>query len=994
MNKKIILLSLILVLIKFSYAIPTGGLTYWNLTGVNDLWGSYDATNNGCDVSTDYPSFHTSGNAGDDSFSCVSSNGDYIEASSIADGISTGDALSISFWVKSTYDWGSQSSYAYFISMYYDDSNRWYMEDLGNGNIRMLSYVGGSSQYSDQTPSTLGLVNSAWNHIVLMSDGSTNTELWINGENTYNFTYYLYTGFANTGDLWFMRHPYSGGQYPFSGNIDDVKIFDSALTSTQISNLYNYGEVSHSSDTTPPATVTNLEVESTGTTWIKWNWTNPTADFDHCNLYLDGSSVGTTSNNYYNATGLSSGASYTLNITTEDTSGNINTTQVSNTTSTSQISYSGWTYSVQINISNPNSYNLRNYSVELSLNDTTIPNFDWNNQGNDIRLNTSTKKDLGYWIKDFDSASKTIDLWAKVDELTANSNTTLTLYYGNDDATAQTDVDKAFILYDDFGDADKVKFKLTTDEHYSQVYSTWDDANTRLDNLVSQMNQTDGYDFMISLGDTADEYQNSPTYAQSVEQLETMRAIQNKSRIPYYCTPGNHEFWKLTLSDYLNHSQNCNLGNSSGVAYYSFDYKKVHFIVLDDIYKDTAGTHWNTGSTSPYYVSTPELSWLESDLTSTTYPSVVFLHVPICNYSDSSDYIVQNRATVRSYLENNGTVIAVFEGHDHPTDLIHNQINGIHYFIVPSFTAQSSTINASVDITVFPNEGYIQINLTNPTNNRIDQRYNFTRWTVSKEGGTPSLLWDTQNHLINHTQPTSDRSFYYNSYKNINLNNYKIKLRAKSSSGDIGIIFGWKNITDHWLLEPTTTQSILYQRVSGSYYNRNSTSVSYSADTFYNFTIIVNGSIINATQDSTTIVYYTSATSTIGEIGTRGASGVSEYYSSFIVTPYAENEVAIHYSDGSSTPTSTCSCPSPASNWEINMSNSCSMASCDTTDYNLTFTGTGTFEINGTVKVSTINDFVNGQTLTLNNGNLSSDLGFTILGATFTIKGGTFQIGG
>ncbi len=90
-------------------------------------------------------------------------------------------------------------------------------------------------------------------------------------------------------------------------------------------------------DTTPPATITNLQNISATNTSIFWNWTNPSdADFDATIIYIDSVnevnlSSGVTS---YNATGFLPNTTHTITIHTKDTTGNVNTTDVSNTAKT------------------------------------------------------------------------------------------------------------------------------------------------------------------------------------------------------------------------------------------------------------------------------------------------------------------------------------------------------------------------------------------------------------------------------------------------------------------------------------------------------------------------------------------------------------------------------------------------------------------------------------------------------------------------------------
>ncbi len=83
-------------------------------------------------------------------------------------------------------------------------------------------------------------------------------------------------------------------------------------------------------NSTPPASISSLENSAAGPAWIRWTWTNPSdADFSHVMVYIDGSFVTTTSDNYFELTGLTEGTTYTIGIKTVDTSGNIDPELVS-----------------------------------------------------------------------------------------------------------------------------------------------------------------------------------------------------------------------------------------------------------------------------------------------------------------------------------------------------------------------------------------------------------------------------------------------------------------------------------------------------------------------------------------------------------------------------------------------------------------------------------------------------------------------------------------
>ncbi|MDY0386395.1 MAG: S-layer protein domain-containing protein [Methanolobus sp.] len=89
-------------------------------------------------------------------------------------------------------------------------------------------------------------------------------------------------------------------------------------------------------DTTAPGSVSSLEVDEKGTDWIKWKWTNPTdSDFDYSMVYIGDKFIENVSTEYYTtASNLSASTNYTIKLHTVDDSGNINTTDVTNTTKT------------------------------------------------------------------------------------------------------------------------------------------------------------------------------------------------------------------------------------------------------------------------------------------------------------------------------------------------------------------------------------------------------------------------------------------------------------------------------------------------------------------------------------------------------------------------------------------------------------------------------------------------------------------------------------
>ena len=101
----------------------------------------------------------------------------------------------------------------------------------------------------------------------------------------------------------------------------------------------NYTLIINYTDQIPPSTITNLRAINQSIDWIYWNWTNPSdSDFNHVEVWLNGTFRTNTSNNYYNATGLNASTYYQIQIRTVDNFGNINLTWVSDDAQTLAVS--------------------------------------------------------------------------------------------------------------------------------------------------------------------------------------------------------------------------------------------------------------------------------------------------------------------------------------------------------------------------------------------------------------------------------------------------------------------------------------------------------------------------------------------------------------------------------------------------------------------------------------------------------------------------------
>jgi len=106
---------------------------------------------------------------------------------------------------------------------------------------------------------------------------------------------------------------------------------------------------------------------------------------------------------------------------------------------------SSWSYRQSINISNT-AGDLTNYQVRLDLNSSNVgSNFNWSNNGSDIRFTDASDNLLNFWIESWNSSSQKATIWVNVTSLPNNTNTTIYMYYGNPSASSASDVNSTFI---------------------------------------------------------------------------------------------------------------------------------------------------------------------------------------------------------------------------------------------------------------------------------------------------------------------------------------------------------------------------------------------------------------------------------------------------------------------------------------------------------------------------------------------------------------------
>jgi hypothetical protein len=119
-----------------------------------------------------------------------------------------------------------------------------------------------------------------------------------------------------------------------------------------------------------------------------------------------------------------------------------------------------WLYRKPITITENSGTTLTGYQVYISI-DTSSLISGGKMQGDcdDIRFGDESRNELDYWIESGCNTSST-KIWVETDTLTASSNTTIFMYYGNSGASAASNGEDTFEFFDDFEDGTVNKWTI------------------------------------------------------------------------------------------------------------------------------------------------------------------------------------------------------------------------------------------------------------------------------------------------------------------------------------------------------------------------------------------------------------------------------------------------------------------------------------------------------------------------------------------------------
>jgi len=146
-------------------------------------------------------------------------------------------SFSVSLWIKTTAsnqsaiisDFGS--NYGFYIQMESSASG-------GAGKLSIANYYTGGLVYT--TAGTVAINDGNWHHLVLVNKTSDNTQkLYLDGNTTPVISQTLGSGTKTANAIQVGYYTGYVGTYNFDGNIDQIRLFSSALSDSQVTQLYN-----------------------------------------------------------------------------------------------------------------------------------------------------------------------------------------------------------------------------------------------------------------------------------------------------------------------------------------------------------------------------------------------------------------------------------------------------------------------------------------------------------------------------------------------------------------------------------------------------------------------------------------------------------------------------------------------------------------------------------------------------------------------------------
>ena len=181
-------------------------------------------------------------------------------------------AFTLEAWIYPT-AWGANSWTGNIINKEDDATNNGYALRCGSTGILDFAYNNGSATWTDLSSPSGALTLNTWQHVAGVVTG-TNVYLYINGIQVATMASTMVPS-ANTRNVYIGQWAYLDNTRPFTGNIDEVRIWNTAVSASTITSWYNIPVTAshpnyanllgyYNMNTTTPATTLTATVGTSG----------------------------------------------------------------------------------------------------------------------------------------------------------------------------------------------------------------------------------------------------------------------------------------------------------------------------------------------------------------------------------------------------------------------------------------------------------------------------------------------------------------------------------------------------------------------------------------------------------------------------------------------------------------------------------------------------------------------------------------------------------
>jgi glucose/arabinose dehydrogenase/fibronectin type 3 domain-containing protein len=234
--------------------------------------------------------------------------------------LSTG--LTLAAWVQPT---ASQQGWRTIMQK---ENDAWFLNaSNGSGPLHPAGGVTANGNDSIVTGPTASPLHQ-WTHVAMTYDGAT-VRLYVNGTQV--------STNAKSGTLQQTTNPLSiGGNTPygeyFGGLLDEVRVYNRALSATEVQTAMTWPLVPPVVDTTPPSTVTALTATAAGSAQVGLSWPAASDDVAVSGYQVERcqgtgctsfAPIGTVGTNVYTDAGLTSSTAYVYRVRATDAAGNL-----------------------------------------------------------------------------------------------------------------------------------------------------------------------------------------------------------------------------------------------------------------------------------------------------------------------------------------------------------------------------------------------------------------------------------------------------------------------------------------------------------------------------------------------------------------------------------------------------------------------------------------------------------------------------------------------